>query len=714
MDILPSDHAEFSSKAYWEKFFQLRGQESFEWYGSFEEIYPHIQQRVPTSSDVLMIGCGNSNFSSELYDKGVESIVNLDFSDLVIQEMKIKNMYRSNMRWDVGDMTDMHMYDTASFDVVLDKGALDALISTPTPDLLAKGRRMFEEIGRVLRINGKYICISLAEDFVLQTLTSFFLTSSRVSDSDWMLDIERIPSSKPTPFIPFLFTITKKAISSSSRLPQPQLFVDSLGNRLITGTSIDGSLVAASIKQMQDFQELRFKMHKLDVGRFETVQLWAPQHREIPRFTVYILDVSQESSLACAVFFVPTGRESDYQFTTKEGLIDIAFQANCRRFIAVSCNRPHEFPAMSALQAELSPFMIALAPGDRDAAQQIPFMAVGSDPEWETIAQGRSAISGAYLVEEKEDEDDSRGAIFRRLVFLQNQQLVQSEARLLSTTSTTTKKPNGKKDNKKKSQKKVAASGAEYRLDPWNVDDLYRSMMACLCLSPSGQLPRRALIIGLGGGSLVMALQRFVPGIVIDAVELDGEVVSLAQQHFAFQAGPQTTVHVADGLQFVTDRLSAATGISSFDPYDLIVVDVDSKDTSLGLSAPPRAFLVPHALQSMWSLVAPQGLLLFNVVARSKDRLAEFYDRLHSELVGSSGACKCFRVKPSDETVNLVVACVRPAVATSGVAKSSSSSTHTESGKKGAAAANALATQRRAGWYSALRNWIQVGDLHFA
>lgn len=618
--------------------------------------------------------------------------------------MKIKNMFRSEMQWDIGDMTDMHMYDAASFDVVVDKGALDALVSTPTPELREKAKKMFEEIQRVLKPNGKYVCISLAEDYVFAELSKFFVTSSRVADFDWKVDIERISSQKPSPFIPFVFTIQKAPLSS--RPPAPTIFVDSLGNVLSTGQSLAANEVAPSIKHMQDFQELRFKLNKVEVGRFETVQLWAGGS-DIPRFSVYVLDVSMESTLACAVFFIPTGRESDYQFTTHEGLIDIAFQANCRRLIAVSCNRPHVFPEMNELQSELSPFMMALAPGDRDVKQQIPFMAINVDSDWEVIAEGTSTLSGSYVVEEKED-DDGR-SVYRRLVFLQNQQLVQSECRLVATNNSNKGKDKKAKKNAKKSSTTKKASGAEaaassssssssdYRLDVWYVDELYKSMLACLNIVPQGRLPRRALIVGLGGGSLVMVLQRLVPGIVIDAVELDSVVVDVAQEHFGFTAGSHTHVHVADGVQFMMNR---AAEVTSSGKYDLIVIDADSKDTSIGLSAPPRSFLQSTVLKTMWdTLLEDNGLLMFNVVARSKERLADFYETMKTELMG---ARRGFRIKPSEETVNLVVA-YHKAVAD----MASSSSTATMGGKKNGKTSSAMTGAHRA-MYESLRLWIQV------
>ena len=40
---------------------------------------------------------------------------------------------------------------------------------------------------------------------------------------------------------------------------------------------------------------------------------------------------------------------------------------------------------------------------------------------------------------------------------------------------------------------------------------------------------------------------------------------------------------------------------------DYIFLDVDSKDPSLGLSAPPSSFLTPTALEDIYSLLEPGG-----------------------------------------------------------------------------------------------------------
>lgn len=81
---------------------------------------------IPTipskDSTVLIVGCGNSNFSSDLYDCGYHYITNIDYSHVVIEKMKVKNMNRAEMKWIQMDMKDMSLFHDNSFDVIIDKG----------------------------------------------------------------------------------------------------------------------------------------------------------------------------------------------------------------------------------------------------------------------------------------------------------------------------------------------------------------------------------------------------------------------------------------------------------------------------------------------------------------------------------------------------------------------------------------------------------------
>ena len=61
---------------------------------------------------------------------------------------------------------------------------------------------------------------------------------------------------------------------------------------------------------------------------------------------------------------------------------------------------------------------------------QVPFLSVGEDLGNRVILhEGNSVLSGDYVVE---DVDGDGGQKFRRLIFLSNKNVVQSEARLVT------------------------------------------------------------------------------------------------------------------------------------------------------------------------------------------------------------------------------------------------------------------------------------------
>lgn len=62
-----------------------------------------------------------------------------------------------------------------NFSVVLDKGTLDAIFTDETPEVFLKVDQMLREIGRVLRVGGRYICISLAQDHIVTRILSHFV-----------------------------------------------------------------------------------------------------------------------------------------------------------------------------------------------------------------------------------------------------------------------------------------------------------------------------------------------------------------------------------------------------------------------------------------------------------------------------------------------------------------------------------------------------------
>lgn len=65
---------------------------------------------------------------------------------------------------------------------------------------------------------------------------------------------------------------------------------------------------------------------------------------------------------------------------------------------------------------------------------QVPFLSIGSDIGRRTCRhRGESAMSGEYIVEDVEVDS---GQVFRRLIFMSNQNVIQSEARLIPLPTT--------------------------------------------------------------------------------------------------------------------------------------------------------------------------------------------------------------------------------------------------------------------------------------
>ncbi|KAK9833787.1 hypothetical protein WJX74_005835 [Apatococcus lobatus] len=106
----------------------------------------------------------------------------------------------------------------------------------------------------------------------------------------------------------------------------------------------------------------------------------------------------------------------------------------------------------------------------------------------------------------------------------------------------------------------------------------------------------KVLFIGLGGGTLPLALHHHFPGMDIDAVELDAAVVEAARSAMAFPADRHgLRTHVLDGAAFVADAAAslhqnAADG-SGF--YDFAFIDTfdGSDDMPASLFGKGCAFL---------------------------------------------------------------------------------------------------------------------------
>jgi EEF1A lysine methyltransferase 4 len=162
------NNAVFKEQGYWED--RFTEETEYDWLLSYEQLRTHLIPLLNVSDRILIVGCGNSRLSAGLYDAGFLNIVNIDFSATVIERMKKTHLEeRPQMQWITMDMTDMS-FETAAFDVVIDKASMDALmvdegdVWDPKHATIDITDKMCKGITKVLvPQTGKFIQLSFAQ-----------------------------------------------------------------------------------------------------------------------------------------------------------------------------------------------------------------------------------------------------------------------------------------------------------------------------------------------------------------------------------------------------------------------------------------------------------------------------------------------------------------------------------------------------------------------
>lgn len=72
------------------------------------------------------------------------------------------------------------------------------------------------------------------------------------------------------------------------------------------------------------------------------------------------------------------------------------------------------------------------------------------------------------------------------------------------------------------------------------------------------ETPLALLVVGLGGGSLPLFVHDHFPKSCIDAVEIDPSMLEVATQWFGFSQSNRMKVHIADGLDYITNLAGGA------------------------------------------------------------------------------------------------------------------------------------------------------------
>ena len=149
----------YGDAKYWEDRYKNDKFTTFDWL----ENYPTLKEIIDSlniskeSGKILNLGCGNSEFSENMYDDGYTNIKNIDISQSVINQMSERCKNRTKMTYEVMDVRDIK-YDNNYFDLAIDKSTIDALLCGD--DAFINVAKMIKEVQRVLKVGGYYMIIS--------------------------------------------------------------------------------------------------------------------------------------------------------------------------------------------------------------------------------------------------------------------------------------------------------------------------------------------------------------------------------------------------------------------------------------------------------------------------------------------------------------------------------------------------------------------------
>ncbi|KAL7234480.1 hypothetical protein ACSBR1_017980 [Camellia fascicularis] len=125
-DVSACNTYNYGDALYWDaRYIQEGG--SFDWYQRYSALRPFVRKYFPTSSRVLMVGCGNAVMSEDMVKDGYEDIMNIDISSVAIEMMRRKYEHIPQLKYMQMDARDMSFFPDESFDGVIDKGMQESL-----------------------------------------------------------------------------------------------------------------------------------------------------------------------------------------------------------------------------------------------------------------------------------------------------------------------------------------------------------------------------------------------------------------------------------------------------------------------------------------------------------------------------------------------------------------------------------------------------------
>lgn len=161
--------------------------------------------------------------------------------------------------------------------------------------------------------------------------------------------------------------------------------------------------------------------------------------------------------------------------------------------------------------------------------------------------------------------------------------------------------------------RRAAQSGIPLDGKPEPLFDYNQRLMELI----QGVRPKNLLVLGGGALTLPVAARQVYPKLLIDVVELDGQLPEISRQHFGFRSDRLLKIHIGDGLAFVKKEKT---------PYDMIIVDV-FHDTVI-----PESFQTDEAMENLRQRMSKKGIVAINAIGALEGERSTVLRRLQAGL----------------------------------------------------------------------------------
>ena len=161
--------AQYGKVDYWNKRYTTKDHvtlkilQEYDWYvdakDAKELVVSYLAGKL--ESKILIVGCGISLLTRELYNDGFKNVIAVDFCQEAVNIMRERDKDLEGLQILVMDMRNLSMFPDHAFDCIVDKACLDAVMSSDSS--IDAAHRALEETSRVLAPEGIFLSFSYAD-----------------------------------------------------------------------------------------------------------------------------------------------------------------------------------------------------------------------------------------------------------------------------------------------------------------------------------------------------------------------------------------------------------------------------------------------------------------------------------------------------------------------------------------------------------------------